>query len=34
MLLDCIDEPGRRAGTVLLPTELIVRGSTAAPVRD
>lgn len=33
MLLGCIDEPARRAGSVLLPVELVVRGSTA-PVPD
>ncbi|MFI7700222.1 LacI family DNA-binding transcriptional regulator [Nonomuraea sp. NPDC049480] len=31
MLLDCIDEPGRPARSLLLPATLIVRGSTAPP---
>lgn len=31
MLLDCIDEPARRPGSVLLPVTLMVRGSTAPP---
>jgi LacI family transcriptional regulator len=31
MLLDCIDDRGRRPGSVLLPVNLVVRGSTAPP---
>ncbi|GAA2205471.1 substrate-binding domain-containing protein [Nonomuraea monospora] len=31
MLLDCIDDPGRPARTLLLPVSLVVRGSTAPP---
>ncbi|UBU15932.1 hypothetical protein [Nonomuraea gerenzanensis] len=31
MLLDCLDDPGRPARTLLLPVSLIVRGPTAPP---